>query len=205
MRSEPSIGSTIVACSLRVRSKTRRLLSGSEAIARDVMSRIGVKATHSDLGCDAVKLLRSRKGEGRQDVHYDVPVYSVAITTYAVLIYLTDTLSTAFPKHSLADLRDTFTEGEIRPSSAALKKLARSEFHSTRVTRGTVAVIRGDVPHYAEANPDEADRYVLFLHFAPKPPLMLVAAGMRETTIQFARLHSEVKATQAGPRDAATD
>ena len=151
--------------------KRVRLLSGSEAIARDVLSWLGVcvKATHSDLRCDAVKLLRSRKGEGLQDVHYDVPVYSVAITTYAVLIYLTDTLATAFPKRSLADLRDTFTEGEIRPSASALKKLARSEFHSTRVTRGTVAVIRGDVPHYAEANPDEDDRYVLFLHFAPKP------------------------------------
>ena len=146
--------------------KRVRLLSGSEAIARGVLSRLGVKATHSDLRCDAVKLLRSRKGEGLQDVHYDVPVYSVAITTYAVLIYLTDTVSTAFSRRPLVELRDTFTVGEIRPSSAALKKLARSEFHSARVTRGTVAVIRGDVPHYAEVNPDEADRYVLFLHFS---------------------------------------
>ena len=53
--------------------KRVRLLSGSEAIARDVLSWLGVKATHSDLCCDAVKLLRSRKGEGLQDVHYDVP------------------------------------------------------------------------------------------------------------------------------------
>ena len=150
------------------RSRERvRLLSGSEAIARNILSRLGVKATHADLGCDAVKLLRSRKGEGLQDVHYDVPVYSIAITTYAVLIYLTDTLSTALSKRPLADLRDTFTEGEVRPSASALRN---SLIQSSTALVSLVALsLSFEAMYRAEANPDEADRYVLFLHFAPKP------------------------------------
>ena len=69
--------------------KRVRLLSGSESIARDVLS----AAWRRRIPTFAAAI---EEGEGLQDVHYDVPVYSVAITTSAVLIYLTDTVSTAF-------------------------------------------------------------------------------------------------------------
>ena len=145
--------------------KRVRLRHSAERIARAQLSILGVDATSLNLA--AMKLLRTATGEGLQEIHYDITEYARAIKCYTVLMYLTDTLSTAIPILPLADLRHTFTEGEKLPSAAARKFLSRDKFQSERVTAGDMLVFNCGVPHYGVANPDEHDRYVLFLCFSP--------------------------------------
>ena len=86
---------------------------------------------------------------------------------FTVLIYLTPTLSTAIPTLPMEEMRHCFTEGEKRPSAAALKFLSRGKFQSERVAAGDMLTLNCAVPHYGVANPDEHDRFVLFLLFFP--------------------------------------
>jgi hypothetical protein len=115
----------------------------------------------------AIKLLRSSQGRGEQEIHFDIPVYDQAVKCFTVLLYLTDTESTAVSTLPLKDIRQCFTDGEQRPSAAALQLLSRDKFHTRRVTAGDMLVLNCAVPHFGVANPDEQDRYVLFLLFHP--------------------------------------
>jgi hypothetical protein len=160
----PSLG-----CSF-LDEKRVRLRHSAERIARAELSALGVDATSLRLA--AIKLLRSSKGEGLQEIHYDIPKYDRAVKCFTVLMYLTPTLSTAVPILSMDDLRHCFTEGEKRPSAAALEFLSRDKFQSERVAGGDMLVLNCTVPHYGVANPDEEDRYVLFLLFYPSDSSM---------------------------------
>jgi hypothetical protein len=86
-----------LTCSLLEEQRVR-LLSSSESLARNLLASLHVDATVAALRCDAVKLLRSKPGEGQQDVHFDVTTYAIALQCYVVLLYLNDTESTAVPK-----------------------------------------------------------------------------------------------------------
>lgn len=145
--------------------KRVRLRHSAESIARAELTAIGVNATTFNLA--AMKLLRSSKGEGEQDIHYDITEYARAIRCFTVLMYLTDTLSTAVPELPLKQIRHYFTDGQKRPSAAAVKFLSRNKFKSERVAAGDMLILNCAVPHYGVANPDEKDRYVLFLLFFP--------------------------------------
>ena len=147
-----------------------RVRNSSEALARSVLHAVEVDATALQLV--DVKLLRAAPGQGKQEVHFDVPEYEMASQSYTVLLYLTPTTSTAVPKSPLTELRDTFTTGEEKPSRAALRKLQRDScFHTWRVAAGDLLIFNTAVPHFG-VNPDRHDRYVLFLHFSPRglPP-----------------------------------
>jgi hypothetical protein len=143
-----------------------RLLSGSEQLGRDMLRQQGVDP--SSLLFAALKIVRMETGEGEQEIHYDVPEYEQAQQCFTVLLYLAPTLSTAVPSLPLAELRDTFTPGESRPPGAALSKLTRQMFYSTRVEAGDAMLFRCDVPHYGVANPDAHTRYVAFMLFSPR-------------------------------------
>ena len=143
-----------------------RLRASSEALGRSVLHGVEVDATTQQLV--DIKLLRAAAGKGLQEVHYDVPEYEKAVQCYTVLLYLTQTESTAVPKLPLSELRDTFTEGEKKPTAAALKKLQRNNFHTWRVEAGDLLAFNAAVPHFGVANPDLHDRFVLFLHFSPR-------------------------------------
>lgn len=143
-----------------------RLRASSEALGRSALHGMEVDATTLQLV--DIKLLRAAPGEGQQEVHYDVPEYERARQCYSVLLYLTATESTAVPKAPLNELRDTFTEGEKRPSRSALDKLRRENFHTRRVEAGDILSFNAAVPHFGVANPDEHNRYVLFLHYSPR-------------------------------------
>jgi hypothetical protein len=145
--------------------KRVRLRHSAERITRAELFSLGVDT--SSLRLAAIKLLRSSKGEGEQEIHYDIPEYDQAIQCITVLIYLTDTLSTAVPTQSMKELRHCFTEGEKKPTAAALKFLSRDKFYTERVTPGTMLVLNSAIPHFGVANPDKHDRYVLFLLFFP--------------------------------------
>jgi hypothetical protein len=145
--------------------KRVRLRHSAERIGRAELSALGINATSLRLA--AIKLLRASTGDGLQDIHHDITEYARAVRCFTVLIYLTDTLSTAVPALSLDEVRHCFTEGETRPSAAALKFLSRDKFRSVRVATGDMLVLNCAVPHYGVANPDEHDRYVLFLLFSP--------------------------------------
>jgi hypothetical protein len=143
-----------------------RLRSSSEALGRSVLHGVEVDATSLQLV--DIKLLRAAAGKGLQEVHYDVREYEKAVQCYTVLLYLTPTESTAVPKLPLSELRDTFTEGEKKPTAAALKKLQQDNFHTWRVDAGDLLAFNAAVPHFGVANPDPHDRLVLFLHFSPR-------------------------------------
>jgi len=143
-----------------------RLRASSEALARSVLHGVEVDATVLQLV--DMKLLRAAPGMGLQEVHFDVPEYEKARQCYSVLVYLTPTESTAVPKDPLGELRDTFMEGEQTPSPSALHKLRRENFQTWRVEAGDLLVFNAAVPHFGVANPDQHDRYVLFLHFSPR-------------------------------------
>jgi hypothetical protein len=144
-----------------------RLLSSTEQLARDTLHSACIDSSPSALRCSGIKLLRARPGEGLQDIHFDVPQWDMAVRCYTVLLYLTPTMSTAFPMLPINNLRDTFREGESQPSPAALKKLTRDQFYTCRVSQGDIAAMRCIVPHFGVNNPDSVDRYVLFLLFSP--------------------------------------
>jgi hypothetical protein len=145
--------------------KRVRLRHGSESIARTILSSLGVATTSLQLA--SMQLLRSSKGIGLQKIHFDIVQYALAIRCYTFLLYLTPTLSTAVPVTPLSELRSCFTEGEKRPSAAALDLLTPEKLYTTRVEAGDMLAFNCAVPHQALANPDAADRYVLFLLFSP--------------------------------------
>jgi hypothetical protein len=143
-----------------------RLLSGSEQLGRDMLAEKGIDT--STLQLAGIKLLSMERGEGQQEIHYDIPEYSLARHCYTVLLYLTPTLSTAVPSLPVAALRDTFSTGEKRPPPAALQLLNRDRFYTTRVEAGDAMLLRGDVPHCGMANPDAHTRYLAFMLFSPR-------------------------------------
>lgn len=145
--------------------KRVRLLHGSERLGRQLLHSLGVDCTSHRLA--ATKLLRTSKGVGRQEIHYDIPVYDLATRCYTVLMYLTPTLSTAVPLLSQKELRGCFTDGERHPPAAALQFLTRDKFATTRVDAGDMLALRCTTAHYGDANPDDAQRYVLFMLFSP--------------------------------------
>jgi len=54
--------------------KRVRLLHGNERLGRRLLHSLGVDCTSLRLA--ATKLLRTSKGERRQEIHYDIPVYA---------------------------------------------------------------------------------------------------------------------------------
>lgn len=145
--------------------KRIRLRHSVERIARAELSTLGVDATSLRLA--AIKLLRASPGEGEQEIHYDITEYARAVRCFTVLLYLTDTESTAVPRLSLQEIRPCFTNGEQHPSAAALAVLSRDKFQSERVAAGDMLAFNCAVPHFGVKNPDAHDRFVLFLLFYP--------------------------------------
>jgi len=143
-----------------------RLRSSADSTARQLLHESSIDATLLDL--TAIKLLRSDSGAGEQSIHFDITQYDLAIQCFTVLFYLTDTTSTAVPTVPLADLRDTFTEGEKHPSATAKAKLTDARLHTERVSAGDAMIINCACPHKGKANQDDGRRYVLFLHYHPK-------------------------------------
>ena len=84
-----------------------RLRHGSDRLGRQLLSTLGVDATRLQLA--AVKLLRTRQGQGQQEIHFDIPDYDRACQCFSLLLYLTSTESTAVPTLPLSDLRAVFS------------------------------------------------------------------------------------------------
>lgn len=120
------------------------------------------------LALGGVKLLRTSTGEGRQEVHFDLQDYDYARRCYSVILYLTDTISTALPFRTLAELRDTFAAHEAKLPPSADAKVQRDQFVAARVKAGDALVFNSTVPHWGEANPDIQDRIAIFAHYYPR-------------------------------------
>jgi hypothetical protein len=155
-----------LACSL-LDEKRVRLLQSSERHARQLLHELGVDSSHTALQLAAAKLLRTNPGEGQQEVHYDITEYKRAARCFTVLLYLTPTLSTQLPRLSLAETSCCFTEGETLPPASARAVLTRDKFVAKRVDAGSMLALRCITAHWGEANPDDGQRYVLFMLFSP--------------------------------------
>lgn len=143
-----------------------KLRQRSETWARSVLRAVGVNAQQLHMG--DVKLMQSLPGEGLQEVHFDVTTHERAKKCYTLLLYLTPTLSTCFPRETLQEL-DPPALFQLTPA-AAKKRLPREAFYSARVAPGDHSVLNCAVPHFAPANPsaDKAIRHVAFFHFYPR-------------------------------------
>jgi len=155
-----------LTCSL-LDEKRVRLLQSSERHARQLLHELGVDSSHTALQLAAAKLLRTNPGEGQQEVHYDITEYKRAARCFTVLLYLTPTLSTQLPRLSLAETRCSFTEGEKLPPASARTVLTRDKFVAKRVDAGSMLALRCITAHWGDANPDDSQRYVLFMLFSP--------------------------------------
>lgn len=144
------------------------LLGPTVAACRLLLEGHGVQT--SGLQVAALKLLRSAPGQGRQLVHYDVTRYKDALQRYAVLLYCTETLSTAVPKLGAATMRPLFTEGEELSSeqhARAEELCVEANFLSCPVQAGATLVFSTTTPHYGVRNTASTDRVVLYALFSP--------------------------------------
>lgn len=118
----------------------------------------------------ALKLLRSAPGQGQQPVHYDVTRYSDAVQRYAVLMYCTQTMSTAVPRLDAATMRPAFTDGEeltAAQQADAEQLCAEDNFLSFPVLPGATLVFPTSTPHFGVRNPASVDRVALYALFSP--------------------------------------
>lgn len=141
------------------------LRSGTESFFRQVLRTHSVDA--DPLRLVDIKLLRCAHKEGLQEIHCDIPDPTLGALSFTCLLYLTETLSTAVPiaphssdRHAACYVADAQT---VRS-----KLLRRHDFSSCAVSPGDAMIIRCDCPHFGVANPNAAQRYVLFCCFAPK-------------------------------------
>jgi ectoine hydroxylase-related dioxygenase (phytanoyl-CoA dioxygenase family) len=138
------------------------------AALRRLLQEHGIDASH--LCVAALKLLRSAPGLGLQPVHFDVPRYKDAVQCYSVLMYCTETMTTAVPKLDAATMRPLFTDGEelsAKQHALAEKLCAEENFISFPVQAGATLVFSAATPHYGVRNIASTDRVVLYALFSP--------------------------------------
>jgi hypothetical protein len=160
---------TDLTCSLEDQHRVA-LLSKTEAAFRNVLRFCGVDDSKLRLG--DVKLLRTEFGQGQQEIHCDSQDEHTACMSYTVLIYLSDTISTAVSIQPTSEARHfaCFCENAV---TVREELLTRDDLHSFPVKTGDVLTLRNDSPHAGPANPNKPTRDVLFCHFSPKslPPV----------------------------------
>jgi hypothetical protein len=143
-----------------------QLVAGTESLSRSLLKLVIPSDTNLSLG--EVSLLKSEPGDGLQQCHFDLDVYDAAKQCYTVILYCTDTLSTAVPTTPLRDLLPTFTRDESLPSNESLQLLTSDKFLSKPVEAGESLIFRCTVPHYGTQNCDQRTRFVVFALFHPK-------------------------------------
>jgi len=144
------------------------LLAPTIAALRRLLHGHGIQT--SGLRVAALKLLRSEPGQGKQPVHYDVPSYEDAVQCYAVLLYCTETMSTAVPQLDAATMRPAFIDGEnpTPGQKAEAERLCREpNFLSVPVQPGSTLVFSATTPHYGVRNLATVDRLALYALFSP--------------------------------------
>ena len=143
------------------------LVDPTVAAFRGLLEAHGVQTT--GLHVAALKLLRSAPGQGKKPAHYDVTHYKDAVQRYAVLMYCTETMSTAVPKLDAATMRPLFTDGEeltAEQQAEAEQLCAEENFLSFPVQAGATLVFSAATPHYGVRNIASTDRVVLYALFS---------------------------------------
>jgi hypothetical protein len=144
------------------------LLGPTVAAFRRLLQGDGVRT--AGLHIAALKLLRSAPGQGKQLVHYDTTRYEDAVQRFAVLMYCTETMSTAVPKLDAATMRPAFhdTEEPTEEQQAVADALcAEDNFLSFPVLPGATLVFPTSTPHFGVRNPASVDRVALYALFSP--------------------------------------
>ena len=144
------------------------LLGPTVAAFRRLLQGDGVRT--AGLHIAALKLLRSAPGQGKQLVHYDTTRYEDAVQRFAVLMYCTETMSTAVPKLDAATMRPAFldTEEPTEEQQAVADALcAEDNFLNFPVLPGATLVFPTSTPHFGVRNPASVDRVALYALFSP--------------------------------------
>ena len=143
-----------------------QLVAGTESLSRSLLKL--VIPCDTDLSLSEVSLLKAEPGDGLQQCHFDLDVYDAAKQCYTVILYCTDTLSTAVPITPLNDLLPSFTRDDSLPSKESLQLLTSDKFLSKPVEAGESLIFRCTVPHFGTQNCDQRTRFVVFALFHPK-------------------------------------
>jgi hypothetical protein len=139
-----------------------------EASLRMVLARAGAP---DNLLLADLELIRSQPGEGRQELHFDLPRPDTKVWT--VLLYLSHTWSSGLPILSHTKQRVAW-HGRLAPSkelsdqamARARQRFSRHEhFVSFRVQPGDAAAFPSSTLHFGTKNVDSYDRYVIFGQF----------------------------------------
>jgi hypothetical protein len=151
----------------RINTLRQQVRVGTESWMRSLMRKVGVD--ESVLTLREMQLALSPPGCGLQKPHYDIEDHEAASQSYVIILYCTDTMSTAVSVHSLAEMRFTFTEGEKPLSQKALSIVENtSSFVSRPVDAGSALLMRCVSLHHGIENMRPQDRIVVFGLFVPK-------------------------------------
>lgn len=150
--------------------------------ATETLFRIQLAEKHPDVFSDAaqqnkkyylnaMKLLWSEPGEGKQELHYDVPNRRLAAERYSCILYCTPCYHTAVPSAPASQLAPAFTKGkctdkEIEKNAAIFYSV---RFISNLVPAGSGMIFNTSVAHYGVENVMRTQkRIVIFALFCPR-------------------------------------
>jgi hypothetical protein len=136
------------------------------SIARCYLRQAGVST--DDLVCSDIALMLMHQGEGEQVPHFDVQTYEDACRCWIILLYCTGGRATAVPDSNLADLRETFADGEMTPPPRARALIRENRFHASEVQSGAFMLMNAALPHKAVKHLLPSRRFTAFAFFHPK-------------------------------------
>jgi len=142
--------------------------SVTEAAMRSQLSSLGVDTKPLHLA--AMKLLRSRPGGKDQDVHFDTGVLQNALKRWSLVLYCTNTMSTAVPKPTAQEMAPAFIQTEFASADQQLvcdQLCDKKNFISMPVQPGNLLAFNTSVAHYGVANRATVDRVVVYALFSP--------------------------------------
>jgi hypothetical protein len=148
----------------------KAIFEGAEMQMRYQMREEGID--DSKLFCVVCKILKTSKGSGQQQYHFDVVRLSKAVKSYAGIFYITRNKHTAVPRLTAEDMKtcyrddDEAAEKDVAWQTLIKKIIVDENFVSEEVEPGASLLFRLDVLHRGVKNEYEEDRVVLFLQFS---------------------------------------
>lgn len=146
------------------------LFARTTAVMRLVVERFLGLQRAQRLHCVGLLLLTMRPGDGPMPFHSDQVTNTKknrahARECWSALLYTSDCQATALPLLS-EDQMDQAVHPDTAPAITA-ELLTPAAFFAGRVSRGSILVMRGDVPHCSPQHRGEANRITLYALFSP--------------------------------------
>jgi len=150
-------------------AKRTTLRSVTEAAMRAQLQTLGVDT--APLHLSAMKMLRSQP-EGRdQHVHFDVGTLEEASSRYSMVLYCTESRSTAMPRLPAKAMAPAFIASHTATADQQLvceELCSKKNFIAMPVKPGNMLAFKTTVAHYGVASQGQQDRVVIYALFSPE-------------------------------------